>query len=75
MSNSSFSPVLDKTPQIKLLLQKGAKLSATTWLAARDKLDIQMRLLQKLCQDGYYLQKVCNVVKALISKEKKWYMN
>ena len=52
------SPTMDKSAQIDLLLARGAKLSAATWHAARNKVDVQLKLVRKLCQDGFYLYKV-----------------
>lgn len=50
----------DKSAYIECLLQNGAKLGSSTWLAARNKHQILLRLLRKLCQDGYFLYKVSN---------------
>lgn len=48
----------DRLSYIDCLLQNGAKLGSSTWLAANGKRDVQLRLLRKLCQDGYFLYKV-----------------
>lgn len=51
-------PNTDKLPFIDCLLHNGAKLGSSTWSAANGKHEIQLRLLRKLCQDGYFLYKV-----------------
>lgn len=48
----------NKLPYIDLLLQNGARLGSSTWHAAHGKHEILLRLLKKLCQDGYFLYKV-----------------
>lgn len=48
----------NKLPFIDCLLQNGAKLGSSTWNAADGKYEIQLKLLEKLCQDGYFLYKV-----------------
>lgn len=50
--------LIDKLPYIDCLLQNGAKLGSSTWIAATGKEEVQIRLLRKLCQDGYFLYKV-----------------
>lgn len=50
----------NKLPFIDCLLRNGAKLGSSTWAAAFGKHDIQLRLLKKLCHDGYFLYKVSN---------------
>lgn len=57
-NDSNGSREFNKLHYIECLLQNGAKLGSSTWMAASGKGDIQVRLLQKLCQDGYYLYKV-----------------
>lgn len=51
----------DKLAYIDCLLHNGAKLGSSTWTAASGKHEIQLRLLKKLCQDGYFLYKVSGV--------------
>lgn len=50
--------VSNKLPYIECLLRNGAKLGSSTWAAAAGKHDVQLRLLKKLCHDGYFLYKV-----------------
>lgn len=55
----------NKLPYIDCLLQNGARLGSSTWRAAHSKHKLQMRLLKKLCQDGYYLYKVSSIEAAI----------
>lgn len=49
---------MSKINHIELLLKFGAKLSSKTWQAADGKPKIALKLIKKLCADGYFLQKV-----------------
>lgn len=53
----------NKLAYIECLLRNGAKLGSPTWAAAAGKHDVQLRLLKKLCHDGYFLYKVSEVAK------------
>lgn len=55
---AQHQPNDNKLPFIDCLLQNGSKLGSSTWNAADGKYEIQLRLLEKLCQDGYFLYKV-----------------
>lgn len=65
--HSSVFAGSDKLKFIDCLLQSGAKLGSSTWLAANGKRDVQLRLLKKLCQDGYFLYKVSTTNKFIRS--------
>lgn len=58
-------PSSDKLPFIDCLLLNGAKLSSSTWLAAMNKYDVQLRLLNKLIHDGYFLYKKLSIEEAV----------
>lgn len=64
-SLASSSAGQDRMAFVEYLLESGAKLSSSTWSAARGKLDIQLSLLRKLCQDGYFLYKQSSIEAAV----------
>jgi hypothetical protein len=63
-------PHKDKIIFIDCLLHNGAKLGSSTWFAARGKHEIQLKLLRKLCQDGYFLYKVSDFHPKGFSKQR-----